>query len=202
MHARTRPVDDEGPEHDDIIVFRGISWRDYERLLAMRGDNSAPRITYLEGLVEVMTPSRTHEGIKSTIGSLVEAWCLQHDLRFSAYGSWTLKDKAERRGVEPDECYVLGAEETERPHLAIEVIWTSGGLDKLDVYRRLGVREVWVWRKNRLQAHVLRGDRYLPLVHSEVLPGIDIDQLATFLDRPTTFDAIREYRAAIASPKD
>lgn len=38
---------------------------------------------------------------------------------------------------------LLGSEDAERPHLAIEVVWTSGGLDKLDVYRKLGVREVW-----------------------------------------------------------
>jgi len=28
-------------------------------------------------------------------------------------------------------------------------------------------------------------------------PAIDLDQLVTFLDRPTTSQAIREYRAAL-----
>jgi len=30
-----------------------------------------------------------------------------------------------------------------------------------------------------------------------VLPGIDVDQLASFLDRPSTSNAIRAYRAAL-----
>ena len=34
----------------------------------MRGDHSAPRFAYLEGEVEIMSPSQTHEGIKSMIG--------------------------------------------------------------------------------------------------------------------------------------
>jgi hypothetical protein len=32
---------------------------------------------------------------------------------------------------------------------------------------------------------------------SEALPGIDLEQLASFLDRPTASAAIREYRAAL-----
>jgi hypothetical protein len=29
------------------------------------------------------------------------------------------------------------------------------------------------------------------------LPGIDLDELASFLDRPTASQAIRDYRAAL-----
>jgi hypothetical protein len=32
------------------------------------------------------------------------------------------------------------------------VIWTSGGIDKLEVYRRLRVREVWIWKSGRIEA--------------------------------------------------
>lgn len=85
-----------------------------------------------------------------------------------------------------------------RPDLAIEVVWTSGRLDKLAIYRKLGVREVWYWRKGTIAPHGLRDERYEPLKASEVLPGIDLAQLASFLERPTTSQSIREYRAALA----
>ena len=58
---------------------------------------------------------------------------------FTAVGSWTLKSKKHKRGAEPDECYIFGKKKTNRPDLAIEVEWSSGGIDKLDVYRKLGV---------------------------------------------------------------
>ncbi len=42
----------------------------------------------------------------------------------------------------------------EAPDLAIEVIWTSGGIDKLESYRGLGVGEVWFWREGRMEVFV------------------------------------------------
>jgi Uma2 family endonuclease len=188
---------DDAPTGDQFVHLRGVSWEDYERLLEMRGDHSAPRICFLEGTVEIMAPSRDHEGIKSWIGRLVGVYCLETCVEFRTYGSWTIKERREDRGVEPDECYVFGTDPADRPHLAIEVIWTSGGMNKLEIYRRLGVREVWVWRRGQIQVHALRGDEYEALPASEVLPGIDLDELASYLDRPTTSQAMREYRAAL-----
>ncbi|RKT43835.1 Uma2 family endonuclease [Thiocapsa rosea] len=194
--ARYRQPDPE-PTHDGIIHFSGVSWDDYERLLVMRGDHSAPRIAYLEGEVEIMSPSQTHEGIKSVIGRLVETYCLERDIVFSTYGSWTLKDKARNRGAEPDECYVFGTEAAERPHLAIEVVWTHGRIDKLEIYRQLGVAEVWYWRKGVIQPYCLRGERYEPVNESQVLPGLDLALLMRFIEEPTTSQAIRGYRDAL-----
>ena len=133
---------DETPVDDQIVVLRNATWADYQRHLELRGERSAPRISFLQGALEIMTPSRFHESLKSMIGRLVEVWCLENGLDFSPYGSWTLENKDEARGVEPDECYVFGKNDSpERPDLAIEVVWTSGGVDKLDIYRKLGAKD-------------------------------------------------------------
>jgi Uma2 family endonuclease len=182
---------------DHIVHFDGVGWDDYERLLVMRGDHSAPRINYLEGLVEIMSPSQTHEGIKSKIGRLVEVYCLERDIPFSTYGSWTLKERPERRGAEPDECYIFGTAEADRPHLVIEVYWTHGRIDKLDIYRKLGVAEVWYWRQGRIQPYCLRGERYQAVTGSEVLPGLDLALLTGFIERPTTSEAMQGFRRAL-----
>jgi len=196
-------TDTERPSREDHFVhLRGATWADYQRLLEIRGDHSAPRITYLEGTLEIMSPSRSHESIKSLIGCLVEAFCAERGIEFSTYGSWTLENKETERGVEPDECYVFGeVREPARPDLAIEVVWTSGGLNKLEVYRKLGVREVWYWRRGKFEVHVLRGEQYTLAPASEAVPGIDLEQLASFIDRPTTSRAIREYREALRGGK-
>jgi hypothetical protein len=68
---------------DHIVHLYGATWADYQRLLRLRGERSAPRITYLEGVLEIMSPSRTHESLKSLIGCLTEVWCLEHDVEFS-----------------------------------------------------------------------------------------------------------------------
>ena len=136
------------------------------------------------------------------IGRLVEVYCLEHDLEFRALGAWTLEDKTVARGVEPDECYVLSTDpDAQRPDLAIEVVWTSGGIAKLDIYRKLGVREVWFWRDGVLSVHLLHGESYVTTTTSAALPGLDLALLASFLDRPTTSAAITAYRAALTAPK-
>jgi Uma2 family endonuclease len=193
---------DGTPVEDHVVHFANVSWDDYERLLAMRGEHSAPRISYLKGVVEIMSPSRTHEGIKSVIGRLVEVYCLERDIAFSTYGAWTLKDKAKERGAEPDECYVFGTADADRPHLVIEVEWTHGRIDKLDIYRQLRVAEVWYWRKGHIQPYCLRGSRYQPVAASEILPGLDLELLARFIDRPTTSAAIKGFREALRQDAD
>jgi Uma2 family endonuclease len=198
MLARRLMDHDDTPVDDRIVVLRGATWADYKRLLEMRGEVSSPRIAYLKGDLEIMTPSRPHEGLKFNIGRLAEVWCFENGIEFSGYGSWTLEGEDAEHGVEPDECYVFGnVPEPERPDLAIEVVWTSGGINKLEIYRKLGVREVWFWRRGQLTAHALRGDQYEQVPESEVLPGIDLSELASYLDRPTASQAIREYRAAV-----
>lgn len=69
------------------------------------------------------------------------------------------------------------------------------------VYRKLGVREVWLWRRGRLTAHVHRGDAYEAVETSDVLPGLDLSELAQYLDRPTTSQSIRDYRSALEARK-
>lgn len=149
-------------------------------------------------------PAADHEPLREPRGDQIRhrpprrGYCLERDIEFRALGAWTLEDKATERGAEPDECYVFGERRAAtRPDLAIEVVWTSGGLRKLDIYRKLGVREVWHWRKGRISVHLLRGDDYVEAEASEALPGIDLAQLASFLDQPTTSAAIRGYRDAL-----
>jgi Uma2 family endonuclease len=79
------------------------------------------------------------------------------------------------------------------------MVWTSGGIDKLAIYARLGVREVWFWRRGRLTAHVLRAGESEEGTQSQLLPGIDRAELASHLDSATASQAMRDYRAAIQS---
>jgi Uma2 family endonuclease len=190
----------ERNDEDHFVVRRGVSWAELQQALEERGEHSAPRMAYLEGVLEIMSPGKSHEWIKGVIGCLVEVWCLEHDIEFTTLGAWLLQDEAVARAVEPDECYLFNAsrDEAARPDLAIEVIWTSGSINKLEIYRKLAVREVWIWHRGKLTAHALHEDEiYEPMSESLVLLGIDLAQLAAMLDQPTTSAAIRAYREAL-----
>lgn len=189
------------PEEDHFVHFRDVSWRDYENVLAMRGDRSAPRVAFISGVLEIMSPSIHHESVKSNIGCLVEVWMDEHAVEYRKLGSWTLKKEPEQKGAEPDESYALHSDlgDPARPDLVIEVIWTHGGLDKLGVYAELGVPEVWLWDRGTIRVHLLRDRNYIESPESEVLAGIDLTLLASFLDRASTSAAKREYRAALTN---
>lgn len=185
-------------DSDHIVVLHDVSWDDYERLLEIRGDHSAPRISYLEGEVEIMSPSWDHEVIKSYIGRLFEAWCLDRGIDFTPAGSWTLKNKRKQRGAEADECYILGTpKERSRPHLAIEVEWTHGGIDKLAIYEKLGVEEVWFWRKGVIEIYILTEGKFTRTQGSRIVPELDLELLASMLDRDTVSQAVRDFRKAL-----
>jgi Uma2 family endonuclease len=192
------------PTADGRVVMYGVRWSHYEALLALRGDTSSPRISYLDGAIELMRPSKDHERIKSYIGRLVETFAIERGIELSPYGSWTLKQAPKEAGVEPDECYLIGVssradQARETPDLVIEVVWTSGGIDKLEAYRRLGVDEVWFWKNDALQVYVRRADAYVPVQESAALPGLDLALLCAMLEHPTATQAIKAFRAALTA---
>jgi Uma2 family endonuclease len=156
-------------------------------------------VAYLDGALELMRPSRDHERLKSYIGRLIEAYALERGLDLSAYGSWTMRNSDKAGGLEPDECYIVGSDQSaERPDLAIEVVWTSGGIDKFEIYRRLSIPEVWIWRDGVITVYALRDDAYAAVEHSAQLPDIDLRLLTSFLDHPTAMQAVRAFRKALS----
>lgn len=203
MHMQTTghhgsPSPPLGPPRDDsIILLHGASWEDYERIMAIRGDTSSPKINYLDGTIELMSPSRNHESPKGAIGCMVEAWCFAHDIPFQVRGAETLELKP-KCAIEPDESYTFGREIDDNPDLAIEVVWTSGGVDKLSAYAQLGVREVWFYIRGELSVHRLGDDgAYREVEASEALPGIDLEHLVACLEEPTTFDAVKRFQRGL-----
>jgi Uma2 family endonuclease len=187
---------------DQRVFLHDVSWAEYEGFLRMRGEKSVPRATYLEGEMELMVPSWYHEDDKKKLARLVEAWSEEAGIGLVGGGSWTLKKENEERGAEPDECYVVmrtkRALPPPAPDFAIEVVWTHGGIDKLDVYRKLGVLEVWYWKDRRLSFHALRGDQYEEVTRSEVLPEFDPGLVAPFMELPQ-HEAIPALRLAMRS---
>jgi Uma2 family endonuclease len=166
-------------------------------LLAVKGDRAGVRMAYLEGDVELMTPSRSRESIKTTIGRLLEAYAEERGVDLNGYGSWTIKSAPKERGVEPDACYIVGVERKEAPDLAIEVVWTHGGLDKLEIYCGLGVGEVWMWKDGAIAISALGDAGYQRVERSRLLPDLDLAFMTSFLDHDSQTQAVRAFRAAL-----
>jgi Uma2 family endonuclease len=187
-------------EHiDQRVRLHDISWEGYESFLALRGEQSGARVTYWNGELELMSPSINHEIFKKTLARLLEAYAEERGIELNGYGSWTVKSAKDKLGVEADECYVVGLRDAEPtiPDIAIEVVWTSGGIDKLEVYRGLRVSEVWFWQKSALRFFVLQDQGYLASARSRLLPDLDPALIARCMGEPSQTQAVRALRAAL-----
>ncbi|RZM76667.1 Uma2 family endonuclease [Leptolyngbya iicbica] len=186
-------------------VLSRVSWAQYEALLADLGDSSAYRVHFLDGVLEILAPSRNHESGKTRIGDLLLIYFLETDTEYFPMGSTTLKKPEKKAGGEPDESYCIGTDK-EFPDLAIEVIVTSGSINRLELYRRLGVREVWFWQKNRLSLYHQREENpdqfaetagYEAIQQSEVLPDLDLELLTSCLQNPNPLAAAKAFRQGL-----
>ncbi len=197
---RTPPEPHDEELREQRFVVRGVSWKEYV-LLREALDIPGLRMTYCEGALELMSPSPEHELRKTNIGRLIETWALERDVMLYGYGSATFRREAKQRGAEPDECYVVGQPLAEMPDIAIEVILTSGGIDKLEVYRGLGVPEVWLYEDGALRLYALREGAYHAIERSELLPDLDPALIATYAQRDDQPIAVRELRDALRAER-
>ena len=182
---------------DQRVTLYDVTWSHFELILQIRGDHSGVRLTYLNGMLEMTSPSVDHEGIKKTSARLIEAYTEEKGIPFNGFGSWTLKNPGRARALEPDECYSLSVGRPTKPDLAIEVIWTSGGIDKLEVYRGLGVSEVWFWREGVIEVYRLQGERYERREQSALLPDLDLAELTRHIDAENQTESVKRYRQAL-----
>lgn len=179
---------------DHVVAMPLGSWRAARAMLKARGDRSGSRMAYSGGVFEIMSPSWNHEFIKKNIARLLEGWALAEGVDLQGAGSWTLESAAEEVLVEPDECYLVGVRAGRKvPDLAIEVRWTGGGIEKLPIYAALGVKEVWVWDRGLISAHVLRGSTFVRSARSTLLPSLDLGRLAKHASMEDQSKAVRAF---------
>lgn len=187
------------PTTEQRLVLEGVSWQQYETMLATLGDDFPNlRLNYLENTLEIMTTSPEHEELKKVIGMLLEAYFQETRTRFHALGSATFRKAMKLRGLEPDECYCL-EQKKEFPDIAIEVVITSSIVNKLDIYQGLGVVEVWQWQAGEFLIHRLRSTGYEQIARSELLPNLDTQLLASYVNPMDQFNAVMAFRDMLRS---
>ena len=167
----------------------------YETLEKLDTDlaQTGARLTYLDGCLEIMAPlSDAHEEPKNTLGQLLEIYMRVKNIRFYGRGSTTIGTKELGARKEPDESYCLGTRKSV-PDLAIEVIVTSGGIDTLEIYRRVGVSEVWFWQDGVISVYCLRSTGYDLVNKSELLPELDLKVLNQYINYHDQYDAVTEF---------
>lgn len=197
------------------FVLHNVSWEKYERLLKEYESQSAPRLTYDHGDLEVMRPSIPHETASCILSLLVNFICEQFEIDVLEVGSTTEKRADLLQGVEPDGSFYIQNAALMRgvrdlnlkihppPDLVIEVDISNPSIPKIPIYANLGVPEIWHFRTDRLLFLTLIKGQYVIVPESSVLPGINSEDVMRYvtssdsMKRPEWLRAVREWLKSV-----
>lgn len=85
-------------EADRRFVVYDVSWSSYVRMRdALDDAGTRVRLTFLEGVLELMSPSRDHEAIAKLLARLVEAYAEESAIPLNGYKSTTFRKEAKAR---------------------------------------------------------------------------------------------------------
>ena len=160
------------------VVFNHLSWLSYQQILQALGENNRAHLFYDRGTLEITMPLEEHEFYRELIGLFIRILVVELGLKIKSMGSTTLAREDLERGAEPDNAYyiqnqakVLGKRinltEDPPPDLVVEVDITHTDINKLELYARLGVPELWrfngeIWRIYRLEKGVYQEEEFSP----------------------------------------
>ena len=113
-------------------------------------------------------------------------------IRFYKRGGYTLEAPGYTSAT-PDESYSVGTKR-EVPDIVIEIIVTSGTIDRKELYKPKQVPEVWFWKSNFMQIFRFTGwGEYEEVERSGFLPNLDKALLLRYLGHPDQYNAVNEF---------
>jgi Uma2 family endonuclease len=188
------------PTKESPLLFEGMTWREFKAIEQLL-DRPGYRLSFLDGVLEIRKmPGEPHETVKERLGALLELYLLMAGFDFTPTGSMTLESESGAVKREADKSYKLAPGRV-RPDLAIEVVFTSGGINKLEAYKRLLIPEVWFWEDGVLEVYHLRQKSNTPhyerVSSSEEVKGIDLDLLLRCINMVNHVDAIKTFQQAL-----
>ena len=171
-----------------LLLPGNYTWQYFERLQKTFANSKSIRLTYLDGYIEIMTVGEGHEFVKKMLAILLEAYFFEREIEFIPVGNATRKSEKKEASFEPDESYYVGAK-GDNSNLAIEVILTSGNINKLEKYKRFDMTEVWFWENDRISIYRLENGEYERRDRSEICPDLDPELLARCVRIPSRIEA-------------
>ncbi|TWU32617.1 Uma2 family endonuclease [Novipirellula artificiosorum] len=167
------------------VVLDSISWATY-CALTEEPKRSRGRMTYDQGVLEIMSPMLSHESAKRLLARMIEQFTLLREIDMRSSASTTFRRRDLQRGFEADESYyiehaavILGKEEVDLsidppPDLVIEIEITRSAVDKLALFAAMEIPEVWRYDGRGLTLWTLQNRSYIQINESQVLSGFPI----------------------------
>ena len=193
------------------ICISGIDRDGYMNIFQQLGEDRSTRIAYNNRILEIRMPGQLHESINRLLAAIVMTLAEEFGYEFNNLGSMTIDRPTLEKAIEPDSCFYIqnacdgqGMEQTISnsdlpPDLAIEVDIANRSDRKLDIYRSIGIPEIWLYQSGAaLKIKQLERDNYIDVTNSIVFPALTTAKLMEWIElRHTSTDltVIRAVRA-------
>ncbi len=145
---------------DRRVVYRGVDWSFYERLVDSIPEGGHIHVDYDGRDLELMSLGPKHEKINSRLDPLIGIIAREWNVPFARMGQTTWKRQEVSRGLESDRSYYFLPEKLAQdeeawgrgsddiadypnPDLAVEVDISPPQVDRAGIYAALRVAEVW-----------------------------------------------------------
>ena len=192
------------------FVFSNVTWREFEAFCAALPERHF-RLAYDGSELEIMATSHLHGRLSRLMAQIVIILTDELNMPRQSGGDFTLKGEQVERSIQGDESFYLTNEPKVRnkdkidltrdppPDLAIEIEVTDSVLDRLAIYKKLRVPEVWRFDGKRIQVLQLGADgEYVPVERSRYFPQVDLKEIVAFIQRRDEMDEttlMRSFRA-------
>lgn len=193
-------------EHRTLIP--DVSYSFYKAFCEEIGPRSL-RLSFIDGMLEIMITKSPHEIYKKILAKLVEATVLECDIPVRSGGNMTFQRDDLEKGFEPDECWWIAHEAQVRgqsefdfridpaPDLAIEIEISRSLVNRIGIYAAIGVAEIWRFNGKLLRFCVLQPDgSYLDCPTSQAFPFLRPSDLLPYLaidDQRDETTGIRQF---------
>jgi Uma2 family endonuclease len=177
-----------------FAVLHNVTWQTYQALLDDMGEHCAARLAYDRGTLEIKTPSKLHELINRLLERIITTLTEELGMNVLSLGSTTFDSEDVEQGVEPDSCfYIQNADRVNPednappqdfpPDLVVEVDITSSSRSRLNIYKTMGVPEIWRYSRQGLAILQLHDGEYVEREYSSTFALLSAETLEDFLER-------------------
>ncbi len=176
-----------------FVVLHNVSWQTYQALLADMGEHRATRLAYDRGILEIKMPSKLHELINRLLERIITTLTEELGMNVLPLGSTTF-NREQAQGVEPDSCFYIqnsdrvNLEDNEPPldlppDLVVEVDITSSSRSRLNIYKIMGVPEIWRYNRQGFAILQLSEGEYVECESSLTFPKISAQFLTALVEQ-------------------
>jgi Uma2 family endonuclease len=173
---------------NQYLIKQAVTWEQFKTLQSAFEEIGGVKITYCEGVLEIMGIGLLHERISTLLGALLAYYFMIKRIPFTSTGAYSqvVEPKVE---FQADLSFSFGSV-PETTDLCVEIVVTSGGIKKLKKYQLRSIPEVWFWQDGKIKIYCLQDGEYGEVEASRWLPDLDIEHLEQCLLMESQLEAM------------